>query len=33
VPWAREEPHPEQVIQEEEPEPEGSTTGTPQPAQ
>jgi hypothetical protein len=33
VPWAREEPHPEQVIQEEEPELEGSTTGTPQPAQ
>jgi amino acid transporter len=33
VPWAREEPHPEQVIQEEEPEPERSTTAAPQPAQ
>jgi amino acid transporter len=32
VPWAREEPHPEQVIQEEEPSSEQSATAAPQPA-
>ena len=31
VPWAREEPHPEKVIQEEEPEPERPATRAPQP--
>jgi amino acid transporter len=33
VPWAREAPHPEKVIEEEEPPPEHSATAAPQPAQ
>ena len=33
VPWAREEPHPEKVIEAEEPEPERPATAAPQPAQ
>ena len=30
VPWARERPHPEQVIQEEEPTPQQTATAAPQ---
>ena len=32
VPWAREEPHPEEVIAAEEPQSQGRTTAEPQPA-